>query len=227
MMSARRASKARSVVGDRRQALIDTARKLFTTRPYDQVTTSEIADKAGVAYGLIAHHFVNKRGLYQAVLNEIAAEIAEHQLAPPPPGASLTNQLRHALRNHITHIDSYADSFVAFVRGNLGADTEQQGAIDELRWMGAQRILLALGIVEPLPAVLRTAMHGWIGYLDEMMIDRITNRDIDVDALVELAAAALITTLRSASRLDPTIRFDASITRELEKFEVQTARRSR
>jgi AcrR family transcriptional regulator len=42
-----------------------------------------------VAYGLIAHHFDNKRGLYQAVLNEIAVEIAEHQLAPPPQGASL------------------------------------------------------------------------------------------------------------------------------------------
>jgi hypothetical protein len=71
------------------------------------------------------------------------------------------------------------------MRGALGADVEHQAAIERLRWLGAQRILLALVIVEPIPAPLRTAMHGWVGYLDEMMIDRITHRDVDAEALVE------------------------------------------
>jgi len=64
-------------------------------------------------------------------------------------------------RNHIAHIDTYGNSFIAFVRGSLGADPDQQSAIDTLRWHGAQRILLALGIVEPVPPTLRTAMRGW------------------------------------------------------------------
>ncbi|MEB3031074.1 TetR/AcrR family transcriptional regulator [[Mycobacterium] nativiensis] len=198
-------SPARTADTDRRQLLITAARKLFTSKPYDQVTTAEIADDAGVAYGLIAHHFGNKRGLYRAVMNEIAVEIATHQLAPPPKGASPRDQLRHAVRNHIAHIDTYAGSFVAFVRGNLGADADQQAAIDELRWIGAQRILLALGIAAPVPPALRTAMRGWVGYLDEMMIDRILHRDVDIDTVVELACAALVTTLRTALKLDPSI----------------------
>jgi AcrR family transcriptional regulator len=189
----------------RRQLIIDAARKLFASRPYDQVTTSEIAKNAGVAYGLIAHHFENKRGLYLAVMNEIAVEIAAVQLTPPPEGALLVDQLRHALRNHIAYIDSYSDSFVALLRGALGADVEHQAAVERLRWLGAQRILLALGIVEPVPATLRTAMHGWVGYLDEMMIDRITHRDVDGEALVELAVAALIATLRAAVTIDQSI----------------------
>lgn len=189
----------------RRQLIIDAARKLFASRPYDQVTTSEIAKNAGVAYGLIAHHFENKRGLYLAVMNEIAVEIAAVQLTPPPEGALLVDQLRHALHNHIAYIDSYSDGFVALLRGALGADAEHQAAIERLRWLGAQRILLALGIVEPVPAILRTAMHGWVGYLDEMMIDRITHRDVDGEALVELAAAALIATLRIAAEIDQSI----------------------
>jgi AcrR family transcriptional regulator len=189
----------------RRQLIIDAARKLFASRPYDQVTTSEIAKNAGVAYGLIAHYFENKRGLYLAVMNEIAVEIAAVQLTPPPEGASLVDQLRHALRNHIGYIESYSDSFVALLRGALGADVEHQAAVDRLRWLGAQRILLALGIVEPIPATLRTAMRGWVGYLDEMMIDRITHRDVDAEALVELAAAALVATLRTASAIDGSI----------------------
>jgi AcrR family transcriptional regulator len=199
------ARRARAAGGDRRQLIIDAARKLFASRPYDQVTTSEIAKNAGVAYGLIAHHFEHKRGLYLAVMNEIAAEIAAVQLTPPPEGASLVDQLRHALRNHIAYIDSYSDSFVALVRGALGADVEHQTAIERLRWLGAQRILLALGIVEPIPATLRTAMHGWVGYLDEMMIDRITHRDVDAEALVELATATLVATLRTAAAFDQSI----------------------
>jgi AcrR family transcriptional regulator len=215
-MCARPAPKA----ADRRQLLIDTARKLFAQRPYGQVTTSEIAKNAGVAYGLIAHHFENKRGLYLAVMSEIAVEIAAVQLSPPPEGASLTDQLRHALRSHISYIDSYAESFVALVRGQLGSDPDQQNTVDELRWLGAQRILLAIGITEPISPLLRTAMRGWVGYLDEMMIDRINHGDLDREVLVELAAAALVSTLQSASTLDPSIGPSPPIIKALKTFRV-------
>ena len=197
--------------GDRRQLIVHAARRLFTSRPYDQVTTSEIAKDAGVAYGLIAHHFENKRGLYLAVTNEIATEIAGVHLTAPPADATPVEALRHALRNHIAYIDSNSDSFVALLRGALGADPEHQAAIERLRWLGAQRILAALGIAEPVPAVLRTSMHGWVGFLDEMMIDRITHRDIEADALVELATATLLTTLRTVAALDTSITFPAEL----------------
>jgi len=208
-------------VVDRRQQLIDTARALFAQRAYDQVTTTEIAKKAGVAYGLIAHHFENKRGLYLAAMNDIAAEIAAVQLSAPPDGASPTDQLRHALRNHIAYIDGYAESFVALVRGQLGSDPAQQNTVDELRWVGAQRILAAIGITETVPPVLRTAMHGWVGYLDEMMIDRINNDDVDREALVELAAATLITTLQAVRILDPSIELPAPIIKVFKTFRVK------
>jgi len=197
--------------GDRRQLIIGAARRLFTSRPYDQVTTSEIAKDAGVAYGLIAHHFENKRGLYLAVTNEIATEIAMVHLTPPPADAPPVDALRHALRNHISYIDSHPDSFVALLRGALGADPEHRAAIDRLRWLGARRVLAALGIAETVPAVLRTAMCGWVGYLDEMMIDRITHRDIEVEALVELATSALLATLRTVATLDASITFPVEL----------------
>jgi AcrR family transcriptional regulator len=210
---------AKPAVADRRQSIIDAARHLFATRPYDRVTTSEIAKNAGVAYGLIAHHFENKRGLYLAVMNEIAEEIAAAQLSPLPADATLADQLRHAVRSHIAYIDSYSGSFVALLRGALGADTEHQEALERLRWIGAQRILLALGITDPVPPVMRAAMHGWVGYLDEMMIDRITHRDIDADALVELAAAALVTTLRTTAVIEPSIVYSPDVLDAFESFE--------
>lgn len=190
---------------DRRQLLIDSARKLFAERPYDQVTTSEIARQAGVAYGLIAHHFNNKRGLYLAVKSEIAQEIAAVQLSAPPQDASLADQLRHALLNHITYIDTYGETFVGFVRGNLGCDPEYRAALNELRWQGAQRALMLLGIAEPVPPILRTALLGTASYLDEMIIDRITNRDLEPEAIVELVIAHFSATLQTVARLDPSI----------------------
>jgi AcrR family transcriptional regulator len=190
---------------DRRQLLIDSARALFAERPYDQVTTSEIAKRAGVAYGLIAHHFTNKRGLYLAVKNEVAQEIAAVQLSTPPHDAPLADQLRQALLNHITYIDSFGDTFVALVRGNLGSDPEYRAGLDELRWQGAQRALALLGIAEPVPPILRTALLGTASYLDEMIIDRITNRDFAAQAIVELAIAHFAATLQTVARLDRSI----------------------
>ncbi len=214
-MCARRARQ----VADRRQQLIDTARALFAKRPYDQVTTSEIAKKAGVAYGLIAHHFENKRGLYLAVMNTIASEMADVQVTPPPPDSDLIDQLRHGLRNHISYIDSCAESFVALVRGQLGSDPTQQDTVDRLRWLGAERILLSIGITEPISPILRTAMRGWVGYLDEMMIDRINAGDVDREALVELAAAALVSTLQSVRALDPSIVLPTPVVDALNTFQ--------
>lgn len=209
------ADNAAAATVDRRQAIIDAARALFATRPYDQVTTTEIAKKAGVAYGLIAHHFENKRGLYLAVMSQIADEIAAVQLVPPPPGSSLADRLRHGLRHQIAYIDTHADTFIPLMRGALGADPEHHAAIANLRWIGAQRILLALGITEPVPPTLRTAMRGWVGSLDEMMIDRITHRDTDADTLVELATAALANTLLTAAAIEPAIVYPAEAHREL------------
>ncbi|KAA0016505.1 TetR/AcrR family transcriptional regulator [Antrihabitans cavernicola] len=188
---------------DRRQHLIDTARDLFMRRPYEQVTTSEIAKAAGVAYGLIAHHFENKRGLYLAVMSAIADELLANRDAPLASG-TLHDQLRHALTNHITFIDKHSASFVAIITGGLGADPDMRAMVDALRWSGAQRILDGLGLAAPIPPAVRTTMRGWVGYLDEMMIDRITHADIAIDSLVELAAANLVTSLRTALQLDST-----------------------
>jgi len=196
---------------DRRQLLIDSARTLFAEGPYDQVTTSEIAKRAGVAYGLIAHHFKNKRGLYLAVKSAVAQEIAAVQLSAPTQDAPLADQLRQALLNHITYIDSYGETFVALVRGNLGSDPEYRAALDELRWQGVQRALVLLGIAEPVPPVLRTALLGTATYLDEMIIDRITNRDLDAEAIVELAVAHFAATLQTVARLDPSITISPAI----------------
>ncbi|WP_067972562.1 hypothetical protein [Mycolicibacter icosiumassiliensis] len=81
--------------------------------------------------------------------------------------------------------------------------------------------MLAVGITEPIAAVLRTAMRGWVGYLDEMMIDRIIAAELNREVIVELAAASLVSTLRTARALDSSIDLDPSIIEALNKFDVR------
>lgn len=181
--------------------LVAAAAKLFAEHSYEKVTTTEIAKAAGVAYGLIAHHFENKRGLYLAVMRDIADELTANQ-SRPPRGDTLQEQLRHALTDHIAYIDHHAAGFIAIMRGGLGADPEIRAMVDELRWNGAQRILRHLGITDPAPPPLRTTMRGWVGYFDEIMLDRLEHHDTDAATLVELAAATLLTALHTAIHLD-------------------------
>ncbi len=60
-----------------RGALIGAARTLFAERGYAAVGTEEIVRAAGVTRGALYHHFDGKRELFEAVYEQIEAELAE------------------------------------------------------------------------------------------------------------------------------------------------------
>ena len=187
---------------DRRALLIDAAAELFTERAFDEVTTSEIARRAGVAYGLIAHHFGNKRGLYLATIRASADRLRTvHETSPGhgPPA----ERLRDALDRHIAFMEDNADGFLALMRGGNGSDPEVRAIVEDLRWQGARRLLDALGIAAPVPPALRNAMRGWVGFLDESIIDHLQHRDLPRETLVASAAATLVAALRTAHAAGP------------------------
>src|ERR1700682_2409456 len=65
----RAAPRWRRLAGDeRRRQMISVARELFADRPYSEVSTTDIANAAGVTHGLLTYHFGSKRNLYLAVL---------------------------------------------------------------------------------------------------------------------------------------------------------------
>ena len=60
----------RMPAAERRQALLDTALRIFSARSYRGVTTAEIAREAGVSEPVLYRHFDSKRDLYLACLEE-------------------------------------------------------------------------------------------------------------------------------------------------------------
>jgi AcrR family transcriptional regulator len=67
--------------GDRsratRAALLAAARSLFAERGYANTAADEIVAAAGLTRGALHHHYKDKRGLFQAVFEELEAELTE------------------------------------------------------------------------------------------------------------------------------------------------------
>lgn len=68
---------------DRRQEILDAARRLFAERPYRSVTTAEIAEAAGVARSLVHHYFGGIRGVFLAAAADGAAALSAARTAGP------------------------------------------------------------------------------------------------------------------------------------------------
>jgi TetR/AcrR family transcriptional regulator, fatty acid metabolism regulator protein len=65
------ASRARAEVGvDKRRQILDAAVRVFARQGFHSTRVSDIADEAGVAYGLVYHYFRSK----DQVLNELFSE---------------------------------------------------------------------------------------------------------------------------------------------------------
>jgi AcrR family transcriptional regulator len=78
-LSEETATKGRKAVQSEatRGKLVRAARRLFAKRGYADVGTEEIVRAAGVTRGALYHHFDGKRELFEAVYEQLEAELAE------------------------------------------------------------------------------------------------------------------------------------------------------
>ena len=71
----------------RRQAVLDTACRVFSKSSYRGATTAEIAREAGISEPILYRHFGSKRDLYLACLDEAwrtFREVSEEAIAADP-----------------------------------------------------------------------------------------------------------------------------------------------
>src|SRR5262245_29149000 len=81
------ATRTRLPAGERRQAVLDSACRVFFASSYRGATTAEIAREAGISEPILYRHFGSKRDLYLACLDEAWRSFrvfAEDALAEKP-----------------------------------------------------------------------------------------------------------------------------------------------
>ncbi|HEX2914085.1 MAG TPA: TetR/AcrR family transcriptional regulator [Chloroflexia bacterium] len=73
---------AKSKKADKRQAIVEAARELFTTEGYETTTIAQVAKKAGVAVGTVYLYFKNKTELLSGVRGDYEEEFVAYMTRP-------------------------------------------------------------------------------------------------------------------------------------------------
>jgi AcrR family transcriptional regulator len=90
-------------VADTRAALLHAARELFAEKGYADTGTEEIVAGARVTRGALYHHFRDKAGLFRAVMEAVAGDLAHQLIAlqvagPAGVAAEAWDQLRDGIQ---------------------------------------------------------------------------------------------------------------------------------
>lgn len=95
-------SSVRLPAAERRQALIDTALRVFSEGSYRGTTTAEIARAAGVSEPILYRHFASKRDLYLAALDHVWGKMRAQWEAALAESANVRDAFEAIGRSHVS-----------------------------------------------------------------------------------------------------------------------------
>ena len=84
--------------------IIAAAREEFGRRGFDGARVDRIARRAGVNKQLLFYYYHSKRGLFHAVLGQVAAELEQALAALPPVDGRPLDRLERVLRAQCDHL---------------------------------------------------------------------------------------------------------------------------
>lgn len=175
---------------ERREQILECARRLFSERPYAAVSTTDIAREAGVARGLINHYFGTKRDLYLEVVRQVV-------FVPPPASAQLPGAPPQARVAAV--VDWWLDAVwrhrtlwrIALGAQGFGRDQPVEAIIEEAEEVGVERVLDALALAgagEPT----RAAIRAYIGFAQVAAREWLVRRTLTRDQLRVLLSRTLL-----------------------------------
>jgi AcrR family transcriptional regulator len=188
-------------VDERRRQLLDAAARVFTERAYDDVSMVEVARAAGISKGLLYHYFPSKRDLFVATLEAAAAELRE--ITQPDPSLPLGEQLVAAVDAYLTWIEQHADSYAKLLESQSGS-ADVRSYMTQVRGETVERMLGAV-VRGGDPAAVRTALHGWLWFMDGACLDWLAHRDLTREQLRDLLVTAFMGALGSAAQAGPAV----------------------
>jgi AcrR family transcriptional regulator len=188
-------------VDERRRRLLVLGADLFTRHDYDKLSMARIAKEAGISKALLYHYFPSKEAYFVATLEEKAEELA--QRTAPDPSLPPLEQLASSLDAYLGWIEENASSYDKMIRSGA-AVPEVRAMLDRVRGDTAQRIVDGLRGEEPASPGLRTAVRGWLGFMDGACLDWVAHRDLDRQALHGLLLATLLGAVLAAEQATET-----------------------
>jgi AcrR family transcriptional regulator len=175
---------------ERREQILDCARRLFGERHYAAVSTTDIAREAGVARGLINHYFGTKRELYLEVVRQVVfvPPPASVNLPAGPPAARVGAAVEWWLDAVWRHRTMWQTALGAH---GLGRDPDLEAILDEAEDVGVERVLEALDLTaagEPT----RAAVRAYSGFAQSAAREWLVRRTLGREQLHALMSRTLL-----------------------------------
>jgi AcrR family transcriptional regulator len=195
---------------DRREQLLRAGAELLGQRPYEEVSIDEIARAAGISKGLLYHYFPTKKDFVVAVLRQEVDRVTV--LTAPDPSLPPVEQIDAALDAFLDYVEHHASAYATIFRSRGGGDPDIQAVLDEGR---ERRVAIILdGLAGQLladgsdrnSAALRSAVQGWIFFVEGVLLRWLDKRDLGRAQLRELLRSVLVDSLRAAASVDPRLR---------------------
>jgi AcrR family transcriptional regulator len=184
-------------VDERRQQLLDRGAELFTSHSYDELSMKEIAAEVGISKALLYHYFPSKQAFFEATLGAWAERLRER--TEPDPELSPLEQLTESLDGFLSLIEENAVAYRNLMQSATGVP-EIRDLIEEVRRATAERILGGL-YPDGAPPKARTAVSGWLWFMDGACLNWIEHHDIEREELRGLLLGVLMGALVAADAL--------------------------
>lgn len=183
---------------ERREQILDAAMRLFGERSYSTVSTSEIADAAGVTRGLLHHYFGTKRDLYVEVVQRL---VMLPKLDDTAVEAASSLEARVALCVNWFLDDvlaEHAEIFAAIAGAEgIGDDPEIGRILDEADDLAARKVLKTLGVARP-TAAQRALIRAYGGMLKAAVREWVRRRSLTREQVRTLLTDVLLAVARAA-----------------------------
>lgn len=181
--------RSRLAPDERRRQLLEVGIDLASRVSYQELSLEEVAEQAGISRPLVYHYFPTKRAFYVELVRFGADQLldAVEQAAM----GSAEEALRGGLFAYLGYVEEHESGYRALLRGDLGGDPDLIRIVDGVRQAIYGRVVGFLEVEEPLPEMLRLAVHGWIGFVEAIALEWVEHRDVPLPTLVEALARTL------------------------------------
>lgn len=175
-----------------RARLIAAARPLFARSGYASASTPELAAAAGVTRGALYHQFVDKRGLFTAVVHAVEVEVTQRIVAQVGRSGAQgpADALRAAVDAWLAVCEDHEVRQVLLIDAPVVLGWEELRDIALEHGLGLAEWLLQQavegGVLAPQP--LRPLAHVLIGALNEAAL-YVAHHDDQATARAEVAGA--------------------------------------
>ncbi|MFF1834002.1 TetR/AcrR family transcriptional regulator [Streptomyces sp. NPDC058231] len=182
----------------RRAQLVAIGLDLLADRSLDELSTDEVARRAGISRGLLFHYFDSKRDFYRAVVRQECDCFAA--ATEPDPALEPVPWLRSFIAGFVAYVLEHRKVYLALVRGAAGGHPAAEDVGERTRETLARRVAEGqrrLGM--PDSPRLSLASRAWMAFAEEA----ITNWPLgEADAPTELCAFLESSFIRLLGALD-------------------------